>query len=484
MSVERTESDYIERLVNAGAEGAQLPPPSTDEEAVFLRDFEDTSAIFASFDPKLDDDWVAQLWAKVDAAEPVAANDDSSPSGRVIDARGRFRTRATILSIVAAAAVLLLVFGSLPEGSDRVTPQRAPEKASAVEVAIMSEGEPPPEETMSPPEETMSPPKAPRARATAPAAAVKPEAETKNKEEAPNDVASADKTLNTFEAQPSPSVGMRKHREKAREQSMKLLVADDDFDAAAAPTEGKGKAAEEVALNDLERFAGREDDLGAPEKGKRMARRPTMKLKTKKDEHKPAQDPDVVADAMNAGDGMDSVDSLALGIGAGAGGGAEVIEGAGGGAEVIEGAGGAEPLGDEAEAELGDASSEVYPLLIAGMPSWQRNTITIGSRSQSSVSGYIELDRGIGPIAREPSPDERVHRKQFRAQISHSRFEFSVQVGAFSPLEYRFAFALCPDAGAAECASVRGDSLVGKVWIASPGTLDEGRWEVIAPIAF
>lgn len=79
-----------------------------------------------------------------------------------------------------------------------------------------------------------------------------------------------------------------------------------------------------------------------------------------------------------------------------------------------------------------------YELIMSGVPAWQHNGLVIRTFGDP-VSGDLHLDLGLGPEARAPKPEEKLHIKSFRAGYEGEDISFKVEVG-----EKAYSFRLFP----------------------------------------
>lgn len=80
-----------------------------------------------------------------------------------------------------------------------------------------------------------------------------------------------------------------------------------------------------------------------------------------------------------------------------------------------------------------------YTLVMTEDAAWHRHVLVIESADSSGAKGVLKLDRGLGPEARAPLPDERVHELPFTGRWSKSGgLHFEVVVGQEQPLHYSF----------------------------------------------
>jgi len=88
------------------------------------------------------------------------------------------------------------------------------------------------------------------------------------------------------------------------------------------------------------------------------------------------------------------------------------------------------------------ASNELagtYDLLLSDDPGWHGNLLTVTSSSDDVLKGTVSIDWGLGPQARAPQPDERVHVLPFTARRDKSgAYRFTVEVGKQAPTRYDF----------------------------------------------
>lgn len=86
-----------------------------------------------------------------------------------------------------------------------------------------------------------------------------------------------------------------------------------------------------------------------------------------------------------------------------------------------------------------DGLAGTYDLLLSDDVGWHSNLLTISSSSDDALKGTVSIDWGLGPQARAPGPDEKVHVVPFTAKRDRSgAYRFSVQVGKETPTRYGF----------------------------------------------
>lgn len=92
-------------------------------------------------------------------------------------------------------------------------------------------------------------------------------------------------------------------------------------------------------------------------------------------------------------------------------------------------------------------SAGTYPLDLPNTPKWQHNTLILTDITPDLAKGVLNIDLNIGPEAREPTPDERLHALPFeakRVEGSAATYTFEVTVGSVTPQPYQVSFSLCP----------------------------------------
>ena len=67
---------------------------------------------------------------------------------------------------------------------------------------------------------------------------------------------------------------------------------------------------------------------------------------------------------------------------------------------------------------------------------WHRHALEISAVDGARVDGRVVIDRGIGPQARVPSPDEITHTVSFEGRWSEPTLRFEVSVGTLHPIIY------------------------------------------------
>jgi len=83
-----------------------------------------------------------------------------------------------------------------------------------------------------------------------------------------------------------------------------------------------------------------------------------------------------------------------------------------------------------------------YKMLLSGDAAWHQNAMELDSVTVEELEGTVEVDLGLGPEAREPNPDEILHKVKFKArrQSDQSPYVAEVMVGGVQPKVYRFEF--------------------------------------------
>jgi len=83
-----------------------------------------------------------------------------------------------------------------------------------------------------------------------------------------------------------------------------------------------------------------------------------------------------------------------------------------------------------------------YKLWIAGDASWHNCAVDIDNLGPEEAEGQLEIDLGLGPDAREPKPDETLHKVRFKAKKAgpEQPYTAEVLVGTVQPKLYHFDF--------------------------------------------
>jgi hypothetical protein len=81
-----------------------------------------------------------------------------------------------------------------------------------------------------------------------------------------------------------------------------------------------------------------------------------------------------------------------------------------------------------------------YRLWLSGDASWHNHALEIESCTPEDLEGVVEVDLGLGPEGREPSPDETLHKVKFKAHraAEGAAYVAEVMVGNVQPKVYRF----------------------------------------------
>lgn len=84
-----------------------------------------------------------------------------------------------------------------------------------------------------------------------------------------------------------------------------------------------------------------------------------------------------------------------------------------------------------------------FPLHFESDPGWHRHWLHVESVEFGAVRGRIVIDRGIGPEARLPRPDEAAHLVAFSAPWSgDGALAFEVETGVLDVVSYSFRLRL------------------------------------------
>jgi hypothetical protein len=81
-----------------------------------------------------------------------------------------------------------------------------------------------------------------------------------------------------------------------------------------------------------------------------------------------------------------------------------------------------------------------YDLSLSADHGHERHSLTLRSTAGGKVSGVVRIDRGLGPEARVPSPDEKLHSIEFTGTWPDPRdaITFAVAAGSMRALRYEF----------------------------------------------
>ena len=81
-----------------------------------------------------------------------------------------------------------------------------------------------------------------------------------------------------------------------------------------------------------------------------------------------------------------------------------------------------------------------YKLWLSGDPEWHQCAWEISAFTDEEMEGTAEVDLGLGPEAREPNPDEKLHKVPFKARRSADQKAYvaEVLIGSVQPRVYRF----------------------------------------------
>lgn len=101
-------------------------------------------------------------------------------------------------------------------------------------------------------------------------------------------------------------------------------------------------------------------------------------------------------------------------------------------------------------ASMADEWTGVYALQFSQDAGWHHNALVVSKEEGGTVRGTVSIDWGIGPEARSPNADERVHEVPFVAKHVQGLGElrFKVTVGKLHPTTYDFdLFPVVPSPG-------------------------------------